>query len=198
MRALKVYLAGPDVFHPSARALGELKKALCARYGFEGLFPLDNEIDLAGLAPARAGLRIYEANRTMMMAADFGIAQLTPFRGPSADAGTVFEVGYLTALGKPVYGYSNEAGDYLRRARLRGCVASEASGECRDADDMLVEAFELADNLMILGGVLEHAEFFIHEASEHDRYTDLTGFEQCLRRAALRFGRPLPPSAEPG
>jgi len=187
----KIYLAGPDVFHPDARSLGERKKAMCARYGFDGLFPLDNELDLAGLPPARAGLRIYEANRSMMQIADLGIAHLTPFRGPSADAGTVFEVGYMTALGKPVYGYCNEPGDYLQRAQRRGCVASDVAGVRRDLDEMAIEEFALEDNLMILGGVLEHAEFVVHSAPEHARFTDLTGFEACLRRAAERFAHVL-------
>ena len=36
----KIYLAGPEVFHPNAAALGRQKQALCREYGFEGLFPL--------------------------------------------------------------------------------------------------------------------------------------------------------------
>lgn len=40
----KIYLAGPEVFHPDAAARGRQKQALCREYGFEGLFPLANEI----------------------------------------------------------------------------------------------------------------------------------------------------------
>ena len=39
-RPRKLYLAGPDVFRADAVAHGEALKALCARYGFEGLYPL--------------------------------------------------------------------------------------------------------------------------------------------------------------
>ena len=36
----------------------------------------------------------------MMDAADAIIANLTPFRGPGADAGTVYELGYMAGRGK--------------------------------------------------------------------------------------------------
>jgi nucleoside 2-deoxyribosyltransferase len=38
---MMLYLAGPDIFMPDAKAIGDRKKALCARHGFEGLYPLD-------------------------------------------------------------------------------------------------------------------------------------------------------------
>ena len=48
---MRVYLAGPDVFLPNAAAIGAAKVALARRYGFEGLFPLDNALDPATIAP---------------------------------------------------------------------------------------------------------------------------------------------------
>ncbi len=90
----KVYLAGPEVFLPDAIEIGRRKKELCARYGFEGLFPFDNEIE-----PKEAGEGtdkvIYQANERMIRRADLGICNLTPFRGANADVGTVFELGML-------------------------------------------------------------------------------------------------------
>src|SRR5437899_12125756 len=93
--ALKIYLAGPDVFLADARAVGERKKALCQEFGFEGLFPLDNDEDVGADAA-----KIFRANCSLMRQADIGLFNLTPFRGPSADAGTVFELGFLFARGK--------------------------------------------------------------------------------------------------
>lgn len=168
-------------------ALGAAKKALCAQYGFLGLYPLDNELALGDLAPKDAGLAIYRANCHLMQEADLCIANLTPFRGPSADAGTVFEVGYMAALGKPVYGYANETGSYVERARTRELVAA-APGEARDAADMLIEDFGMADNLMILGGILERAEYHLIDPGDARRWTDLSAFETCLQRAAARYG----------
>lgn len=185
----KIYLAGPDVFSREALALGAAKKALCAQYGFLGLYPLDNELALGGIvAPEETGLAIYRGNCRLMQEADLGIANLTPFRGPSADAGTVFEVGYMTALGKPVYGYSNEPGPYIERARIRGLIVTAAPGEARDAADMLIEDFGMADNLMILGGVLERAEHHVIDPGDARRWSDLSAFETCLQRAAARYG----------
>ena len=45
-RLLRVYLAGPDVFLPNAAEIGRRKREICAQYGFEGVFPLDNELNL--------------------------------------------------------------------------------------------------------------------------------------------------------
>ena len=92
-----LYLAGPDVFLPDAIEIGRRKVALCEKHDATGLFPLDNEIDLA--APD-ASLQIFRANQTMMDRADAIVANLTPFRGPSADAGTVYELGYMAGKGK--------------------------------------------------------------------------------------------------
>ena len=89
---MKIYLAGPDVFLPDAVEIGRRKVEICARHGLTGLYPLDNAIDLAA---ADASLRIFRGNEAMMNEADAIIANLTPFRGPGADAGTVYELGYM-------------------------------------------------------------------------------------------------------
>ena len=99
MRPKTIYLAGPEVFLPDALAVGTRKKALCEKYGFIGLFPFDNEIKSAPPG-ARTDALIYHANLAMMRAADIGIFNLTPFRGVSADTGTVFELGLMIGLGK--------------------------------------------------------------------------------------------------
>ena len=53
----------------------------------------------------------------MMDAADAIIANLTPFRGPGADAGTVYELGYMAGRGKLCLGYSNDPSVYADRVR---------------------------------------------------------------------------------
>ena len=82
---MKVYLAGPDVFLPDAIEIGRRKQAICARFGLTGLYPLDNVV---ALDSSDASLQIFRANQAMMLEADAIIANLTPFRGPSADAGS--------------------------------------------------------------------------------------------------------------
>src|SRR5450755_3102057 len=111
---MKIYLAGPDVFLPDAVGIGRRKAELCARHGLTGLYPLDNAIDLA---VRDASLQIFRGNEAMMNGADAIIANLTPFRGASADAGTVYELGYMAGRGKLCLGYSNDPSSYADRVR---------------------------------------------------------------------------------
>ena len=182
----RVYLAGPEVFLPEPMVAAEAKKAICAAHGLDGIFPLDNVIDLEGLAPPAAGLRIYEANRSLMDSCDVIVANLTPFRGPSADVGTVFELGYMRGLGRPVYGYSNSATVFATRTR-DWLGRPEA---LRDDDGLTVEDFGLSDNLMIDGALCEYLDAgFTHDPPAERRFTDLTAFERCVEAAAADLAR---------
>ena len=183
---MKIYLAGPDVFLPDAIAIGRRKKELCARYGFEGLFPFDNEV-----SPDAAGERIdkliYRANEAMIRHADLGICNLTPFRGPNADVGTVFELGLLVGLGKRVFGYTNVADDFLQRCKAADtAVTFDPVAEVwRDANRMTIENFGNADNLMVDNALADHGGYPMvrHRARADAIFDDLTGFEMCLRLA---------------
>jgi nucleoside 2-deoxyribosyltransferase len=182
----KVYLAGPDVFLPEAIAVGVRKKELCAEFGFEGLFPFDNEIS-PNLGGERVDRLIYRANERMIRRADFGIFNLTPFRGPSADVGTVFELGMLAGLGKRVFGYTNVTDDLLDRCKRFGELTFDPAEKVwRDPAGMSVENFGNADNLMIDNSLTEHGGYPIvrHKALPADLFRDLTGFKACLRLAA--------------
>lgn len=183
-RRLKAYLAGPDVFLPDVVVIGERKKELCHQYGFEGLFPFDNEISPHNSA-TRVDRLIYRANVAMMRAADFGIFNLTPFRGPSADVGTVFELGMFIGLDKPAFGYTNDPASLLDRVKRFAKASRNPAGESwRDALGMSIEDFGNADNLMIDAALAEQGHPVIRHASDaKERFRDLTGFELCLRRA---------------
>jgi nucleoside 2-deoxyribosyltransferase len=183
---LKIYLAGPDVFLPDAIAVGRRKKELCTTYGFEGLFPFDNEITESDTGEPIDRL-IYRANKEMIRRADLGICNLTPFRGPSADAGTVFELGMLVGLGKQVFGYTNDADDLLTRTRRDPAVKYDPAAKVwRDGHGLSVEDFGNADNLMIDNALIEHGGYPMvrHRAPADRLFDDLTGFEMCLRLAA--------------
>lgn len=184
----KLYLAGPDVFLPDAVEAGRRKRTLCEAFGFEGLYPLDNEMSAQSSALARV-MAIYRGNRAMMLEADAAVANLTPFRGPSADVGTAFELGFMAALSKPVFGYSNDDLPLLERTAngdLRVCRG--ADGRWTDADGLAVEEFGLADNLM-LDCALRDAGFpmVVRRCAEAARFTDLAAFETCLRLARDHF-----------
>ena len=107
-----IYLAGPDVFLPDALSVGQRKQEICRRHGLTGLYPLDNTVDLA---TRESSLQIFKGNEAMMDAADAIIANLTPFRGPGADAGTVYELGYMAGRGKLCLAYSNDPTIYAER-----------------------------------------------------------------------------------
>src|SRR3979409_2187847 len=126
---MKIYLAGPDVFLPDAVELGRRKAAICARHGLSGLYPLDNAIDLSDRA---ASLNTFAGNEAMMIEADAIIANLTPFRGPGADAGTVYELGFMAGRGKLCLGYPNDPTLYADRVRKFTPVTSR--------DRLLVDA----------------------------------------------------------
>lgn len=89
-----IYLAGPDVFRPDAEAHGETLKALCAEFGFLGLYPLDHALPADIREPAAQAAWVYRANVGLIERADCVLANLEPFRGSEPDSGTAFEVGY--------------------------------------------------------------------------------------------------------
>ena len=97
---MKVYLAGPDVFLPDALAMAERKRAICATHGLTGIFPVDAHPEHPEGTDLPIWQWIYRRNEAHMRDAEAVIANLTPFRGPSADAGTVYELGFMRALGK--------------------------------------------------------------------------------------------------
>ncbi len=186
----KVYLAGPEVFLPDAQSVADAKRKLCASYGFIGVSPVDNAIDVSRLQKRAAGFEISKLNENTIRDCQLLIANLTPFRSPSADVGTAYELGFARGLGLPVFGYTNVAGGFLARTReyLADCVRERPSGQFEDSHQMVMEDFDLTDNLMLDGAVhADGSEIVVNPAPTATRFTDLAGFEECLRRAARHF-----------
>lgn len=188
---LKLYLAGPEVFLPNARAVLDAKAALTRAYGFEPLCPGDLAIEPA---PTRHqfGLNISAVDESFMNEADGVIANLTPFRGIAADPGTVFELGYMCASGKIVAAYTNVTETHYARTVefYGGKVELAADGHKRGPDGLSLEDFDMIENLMLHGGVTRRGGPIVaHKAAADALYTDLTGFEACLRALAERQGK---------
>jgi nucleoside 2-deoxyribosyltransferase len=182
---VKIYLAGPDVFLPDPLEAGRRKAEICARYGLIGLYPLDNTVNLAA---TDASLVIFKGNEAMMQSADAIIANLTPFRGPSADAGTVYELGYMAGLGKYCLGYCNDPALYVDRVQ-RVTSVTPTDGRLTDTEGLTVEDFGLNDNLMIVHALdLHGAPLVLPGQALADPWHDLTAFEVCVRMAAEHFG----------
>ena len=162
-----IYLAGPEVFLPDPIAAGEKKKQriqdLNEKHGwpFEliGLYPMDN--DIPDFKPNRqTGLRIYQANIELMNKADFVVANMVRFRGPSMDVGTAFEMGYMRGLKKGVFAYYETYPFYQREElpgeyveRVQQFYTIDPQNPEKDIYGQSIESFEMSDNLMMIGAL---------------------------------------------
>jgi nucleoside 2-deoxyribosyltransferase len=169
------YLAGPEVFLPNAVAHAARKVEICRRFGLHGLPPLDQDVETTAKA-LDVWRSIYEKDIAMMERSDIVIANLTPFGGASADAGTLIEVGWFLGKGKPIFGYSNTSESFEQRMRRQlgdGCA------------DLGIEGFHLPDNLMIVGAVHSGGcPIFVPRDGEARGIDALDVFEACVAAAA--------------
>jgi nucleoside 2-deoxyribosyltransferase len=174
-----VYLAGPEVFLPDAEELGKYKVDICSDHGLEARYPLEPVAALGeqeGLAGPERAVRLFDALVTQLDEADAVIANLTPFRGPSADVGTAWELGYAAGRGLPVFAYTNTLEHYFTRVT---------------PDGLLVEDFDLADNLMLEGAVRRSGGEVVRVHGGPDaveRIRKLHGFDLAVKATARHFG----------
>lgn len=186
-----IYLAGPDVFLRDPVAAFRAKMAICAEFGLRACLPDPSVVHPApGEDSATRSRRMYLEAVRMMDSSDAGIFHLTPFRGASADVGTAFELGYMTALGKPVFGYTNVAGDYIERVTPRQQLSpGDASGRpWTDENGWQIESLGNADNLMLdMALALNGTPVVRHGAPLPFRLEDLAGFRTCAEQARDHF-----------
>ncbi len=149
---IRIYLAGPGVFYPDPIAHSQHLKKLCAQYGLEGVFPMDAGLDISNLSKHQAARAIYEANIELIDNCAGVMADMQAFRGPGMDGGTAFEMGYAVAKGVPVVGY-NAQSTYLARTHDFYNGLERQGGNEVDPYGLIVEDFDLVDNLMMACGV---------------------------------------------
>jgi len=142
----KIYIAGFDVFEQNSIQIGKEYVALCKKYGFIGLYPLDNIVNF-NQEKNKIAQDIYKANLNLINQADIVVANINSFRGKEADSGTIWECGYATALGKKVYAYMKKEQNY---------IDSFANDEIKiindikvDLENRVIEDFDYPINLMI-------------------------------------------------
>ncbi len=153
----RIYLAGPEVFLENSKEYGEMLKQKCQAAGFKGLFPLDNEVH--GASREELARNIRAENIQLIRSCDIVIANLSPFRGPEPDSGTVWEVGFAQGLGKIVSGYCTDRRDLKTKTQE---ILGLTSSSHRDRQNLEIENFGLTHNLM-------YAEIVLS-----------CSFEQCL------------------
>ncbi len=140
-----VYLAGPGLFAPDAAGRYAEMKRICARYGLEGASPLDDVAMDAAI--------IRQLNMAKIRSVRAVLADVSPFRGPNADDGTAWEMGYAEALGKIVVPYTTDRRPYLERAVwFLGAARHLEGAPWEDMSGQAVEDFGLTCNLMLAAG----------------------------------------------
>lgn len=176
-RIQRVFLSGPDLFMPDGPELLAAKRELCAAAGFEGVHAAE---DVGAGQPGELRARsVYADVLQRLRSCEALIANLTPWRGPHPDPGTVFEAGFASGLGLPVFAYLNvgdpdEADHRDRVAAVVGAV-QDTEGAWRDPDGGLIEDLGLPENTMLWA---ESRAF--HVIATPDPMGDVTGVELCL------------------
>ena len=107
---MRIYLAGPELFLADAARIAAAKRAICAARAMSASSRPTRRPCRPRPTRAASGSASTSANEAHIRSCDALIANLTPFRGPSADPGTVYELGFMRALGRPVSGFMNTAG----------------------------------------------------------------------------------------
>jgi nucleoside 2-deoxyribosyltransferase len=156
------YLAGPDVFLENAKEHGQAMIDLCKQYGIVGLFPADDEIFekissmySAGKTKSEIAQMIFEEDVDKIRRCDCVIANLIPFRSPSADPGTTWEMGMAYGLQKPVWGYcSDRRNQEARVADMLGNPSIEKDGCIWASDGMMIDSLGGLDNLMMTRSIV--------------------------------------------
>jgi nucleoside 2-deoxyribosyltransferase len=147
-----IYLAGTMVFETAPRDTFAEMKRLCEQAGFDGVTPIDEDIDLATIPKPEAARAIRLGNMRKIRECHGVVANITNFRGPNADDGTAWEMGYAEGLGKAVVPYSTSGyRTYAELVAAEQDVPLEHAGDGRlfAIDGMAVEDFGLPANLML-------------------------------------------------
>jgi nucleoside 2-deoxyribosyltransferase len=147
----EIYLAGPEVFLPDPLARAAEMKVVCARLGAVGWFPLDNQADVFDPDPDVMAAKICRADEALVARCDAVVANMAPYRGPSMDPGTCYEMGLAKGLGKLVVGWTTDWRRLQDKVAATHVLTPREDG-LRDAQGMLCRDFGLIDNLMMVKG----------------------------------------------
>lgn len=169
--ALKIYLAGPQVFRKDALEHAAWQRNVCTNYGFLGIHPMDNNIDFKDQTYKTAEI-IYRADCRQIFECDITVADCNSFRGACIDDGTAYELGASNVgFFMPTYGYIDRRIPAKELIPLRFPCLTTWNGILVDADGYLVvDDFQTSINLMVQCGITDSGGRLV----EGD-------FEACIR-----------------
>ncbi len=161
---LKVYLAGPDVFYPQAQERLSDKRIQLEKSNLIAFTPLDNQVDFNNKPKDKIAFEIAHNNEAIMQSSNVILANLENWhQSPSADVGTAFEIGFMSARYERnpnqvlIIGYyPNGIPDTFSKRVMEKIGVSEnpSNGDSVfDAMGYMVENFDLEDNLMLINAI---------------------------------------------
>ena len=167
---LKVYVSGPQYLLPNAEECKNDQLRLCDEYGFEGIHPLNADVDFAATGE-KIAKDLYVALEIMMKECDVIVADCNQLRGALMDDGAAYELGYCNALGKPSYGYIEKLGSLSENIIRYFSLKKDEAGEYVDSHGFVVgDDFGTTVNLMMQNGMTESGGRLVEGS-----------FEDCLK-----------------
>ncbi len=167
----KIYISGPQYLLPNAQEYMNEQLKLCSAIGFEGLHPLNIDVDFTAEG-IKVASDIYSSLEKMMKECDVILADCNQLRGALMDDGAAYELGYCNALGKPSYGYVEKLGSLSESIIRYFSLKKNESGQYVDNHGYVVgDDFGTTINLMIQNGMTESGGQLIEG-----------GFQDCLEK----------------
>ncbi|MEM1723506.1 MAG: nucleoside 2-deoxyribosyltransferase [Candidatus Jordarchaeales archaeon] len=128
---MRVYLSAP-LFCEAERSFNDKLATRLREAGFDVWLP--QEIAVLGSWSEEEKKHIYESNISALGSSDVIVAVLD---GASVDCGVAFEVGYATAIGKPVIGLKTDHRVFSRFEEVNLMLEVPMKAICKSIDELV-------------------------------------------------------------
>ncbi|RLG57024.1 MAG: nucleoside 2-deoxyribosyltransferase [Hadesarchaea archaeon] len=115
----KVFIAGP-LFSQAEREFNLKLDRFLRRHGFETILPQRDLGQLWKVKSDKEYGKLYRKDLRGIEKSDLLVAVLD---GPDVDSGTAFEIGYASAIGKPVIGLKTDIRVFAREEEINNMLA---------------------------------------------------------------------------
>lgn len=174
----KVYLSNNDILSFDFKERVRLKIELCKRYNLMGVNPIEY-LTIKSNTDLEMKKSLLNNNLDLLKESDYVIVDITPFRGANCSTTSAFEIGYASALNKPIFAYSSDDRSYINRAinTLPHAIYDEKNGYC-DSNKILYEDFGLNELALLQ---MNFKDIYIHKYSNKESYyNNLSALEGAL------------------